>query len=186
MDTSTEIGTEDLAVEVGVSRQMIGRWAREGLEEVAKIRRGKWDRERALTWIGDRREDSVRMDDTNASPGDLVAARIRLYNLQADGAKIRNDLAEASVVYRDTAERVISESAGQQIAAGDAWARDPGTEACKPLLDKMSPAQLLQIKAELWNELRRTQADAIRSASRTLAIGEDVGSARVRVARRVG
>lgn len=180
------IGTEDLALEVGVSRQMIGRWAKEGLAAAAKVSRGKWDRERALAWIGDRREDSPNLEGTEQPRGDLTEARIRLYTLQGDGVAMRNSLLEASVVFRDSAVKAFSECTAELMACGDAWARDATSDAAKPLLEHVSAATVVALKAELWNELRSLQAQAVRRVAGTLAAGEDVGSARVRLPGRMG
>jgi len=178
------IKTIDLANEAGVSRQRIAQWSREGLAESAKVAHGKWDREAALSWIADRREDG-----TAGTPDEkvtLAETRIRLYTLQADGQHLRNQAQEATLVPREAVTQAFSVATGEQISSGDAWARDPQTPACKPLLEHYSAARVLQIKAELWNEVRATQAESIRRAQRTLAVGDDVGSIRIRIPRSVG
>ena len=180
------LSTADLAAEVGVSRQMIARWSREGLQEAAKIKHGKWDRERALSWIADRREDSPYLDGQGNGPSELVAARIRLYQVQAVGADIRNKAAESLLIYRERATGTFASMTAECIAAGDAWARDHTTPACAVLLEHVSAAAALAIKAEIWNELRQRQADAVRRVEVDLAAGEDVGPTRVRISGRVG
>ncbi len=181
-----EIKTADLAHEVGVSRQMIGKWSKEGLKDAAWISHGKWDRERALSWIADRREDSPDWQGKTPAGKDLVAARIKLYTVQAEGAEIRNKAAEALLVYRDTAMGAFSAVTAECIAAGDAWARDHTTPAAQVLLERVSAAQVLALKAEVWNEVRGIQAEAVRRVEADLAAGEDVGPTRIRVARRMG
>ena len=180
------ITTGELHRVANVSRQMISRWSREGLEQAAKVGRGKWDREAALSWIADRREDSPNFDGAQEARSDLNEARIRLYTLQGDGVSMRNALLEASVVFRDSAVKAFSATVSEMIAAGDAWARDATTPACKPLLEHLSPAAVLALKAELCNEYRSLQAEAVRRVAGTLAAGEDVGSARTRLPGRVG
>ena len=171
---------------------MIARWSREGLEEAAKVRRGHWHREAALSWIADRREDaSIRahmgqhgaeLDDDSRSTGqDLLEARLALYRQQARGQEIRNSAAEAQLVPREKAIGTYAETQARIIARGDAWARDPNTEAAKPLLERLSPAAVIQLKAELWHELRAQHADVIRVLETHLAHGEDVGSTRIRL-----
>lgn len=183
---TTIIKTIELAKEAGVSRQMIGKWALEGLATAARVGHGKWDREVALSWIADRREDSPNFDGGPSTRMDIAEARCRLYTLQGDGAELRNALLEASVVFRDSAVSAFSECTSELIAAGDAWARDATTPACKMLLEHVSAATAIKIKAELWHELRTRQAEAVRRVERTLAAGEDVGSARSRLPGRMG
>lgn len=180
------ICTADLAAETGVSRQMIGRWSREGLEDAAKVGYGKWDREKALQWIADRREDSETLNGTGPTSGELMAARIDLYRTQAQGAKIRNAAAESTLVLRTAATGAYSECQAEIIAAGDAWARDPKTEACEPLRRHMSEAAVIALKAELWHELRARCADSVRRVEFDLATGADVGAARIRLPGSVG
>lgn len=181
------IGTADLAHEAGVSRQMIARWSREGLEEAAKLGRGKWDREVALSWIADRREDSPNLNGAGITSSDLAAARKRLYDVQAEGGEIRNRMAERSLVPRSDATGAFSQATAECIAAGDAWARDHTTPASAPLVDAgLSAAKVIALKAELWNELRTQQADAVRRVESDLADGGDVGSTPIRLSRRMG
>ena len=182
----TPIRTADLAAEVNVSRQLIARWSREGLAQAAKISHGKWDREKALAWIADRREDSPRLDGQGPTSAELMQARIRLYAAQGEGAEIRNGLAMATLVYRDRATSAFTEAASEQIASGDAWARDHTTPAAKPLLEHLSAALVIALKAELWNELRRLQSESVERVARALASGEDVAPTRIRVSRRMG
>lgn len=165
---------------------MIAKWGREGLDEAAKVGRGLWNRERALSWIADRREDSLRLDGGGPPNADLVIARIALYKAQTKGAEIRNDLAMASLCFRDKATDAFSSAASEQIAAGDAWSRDHQSPACSTLARQVGPAQVLAIKAELWNELRELQSRSIERIAGTLAAGEDVGPASIRLSRRVG
>ena len=181
------IGTEALATEVGVSRQMIGRWAREGLS-VAKIAHGKWNRELALSWIADRREDSLNQTGFDrSSPSDINLHRARLYSLQADGQQLRNGILESNLVFRDSAVAAYTEATQEMISAGDSWSRDAGTPAAKALVGSgLTQAQILALKRELWNELRGRESETIRRVAGTLSAGEDVGSARVRLPRRVG
>lgn len=180
------ISTADLAAEVGVSRQMIGKWMREGLSEAAKVSRGKWRRESALSWIADRREDSVRFDGEGSASSDITEARIDLYRAQTKGANIRNDLALATMVYRDRSVDAFSRAASEQIASGDAWARDHRTPACAPIAKLASAAAIIAIKAELWNELRGIQSESVKRVAGALAAGEDVAPSRIRLSRRVG
>lgn len=181
------IKTTDLAHEVGVSRQTIAKWAREGLQEAAKVSHGKWDRERALSWIADRREDAGELDKRSDIAKAMAEARTELYKSQTKGSDIRNDLAMGVLCYRDRALDAFAKAASAQIATGDAWARDHKSPACAALADKgLSAAAILQLKAEVWNELRGLQSESLERVARDLAIGEDVAPSRVRVARRVG
>lgn len=175
------VRTADLAHEVGVSRQMIAHWSREGLEEAAKLGRGKWDRRAALSWISDRREDSPLLDGAGPSSGDLAAARIDLYRVQAEGGKIRNRLAIGELVRRKRAVTEISAVTAECVAIGDAWARDHTTPACAALAKHVTAAQVIAIKAEVWHEIRQLHADAVRRVDAYLAVGEDVGPTRIRV-----
>ena len=186
----TEIVTSKaLLIELGgVTRNQLSQWGKEGLEAAAKVSHGKWRREDALSWVADRRADSLYEDGKPASGvdwGTIAEHRARLYKLQGDGQEMRNGLMEASLVYRESAVAATAEAAQEQIAAGDAWARDATTPACKALKG-VTQAQALAFKAEMWNELRQIQAQAIRRVAGALAVGEDVGSARVRVPRRMG
>jgi len=163
---------------------MISRWSHEGLKESAQIRRGYWDREAALGWIADRREDGTV---TAASSSDLLQARLELYRAQGRGQNIRNDLAEATVVYRKRAEQGMSDATAEQIAAGDAWARDASTPAAKPLQKLgLTAAQVLALKSELWNEHREAQSRAVQRVIDALAVGEDVGASRIRISGSLG
>ena len=181
MEPAEEIRTADLAHEVGVSRQMIARWSREGLEEAAKLGHGRWDRQAALSWIADRREDSPTLDGTGPTSGELAKARIDLYRVQAEGGKIRNSLATSELVRRKRAITEISAVTAECVATGDAWARDHTTPACAVLTKHVSAAQAIAIKAEVWNEIRQLHADAVRRVDAYLSAGEDVGPTRIRV-----
>lgn len=176
------VKTVDLCVEANVSRTMISRWSREGMKEAAQVSHGKWDREKALSWIADRREDSAALDGRGLTSGDLLEARVRLYRVQAEGAEIRNKAAEAHLVYRERATGAFSTVTSECIVAGDAWARDHSTKAAAPLRDVLSAAQVIALKSELWHELRAIHQNAVERVSADLAAGEDVGATRIRVA----
>ena len=178
--------TIELAAEAGVSRQMISLWAHEGLAEAAKLGYGKWDREAALAWIADKREDTLRLDGKAPSTSDLVQARIRLYEQQARGRQLLNEQAEKALVSRSSVRGAFSEVVAECIAAGDAWARDHTTPACAELCKHVSAARVLAMKMELWHELRREHETACERADNRLASGEDVGAPRIRVSGRVG
>lgn len=187
----TEIVTsKELLAEVAVSRNQLSLWGKEGLEHAAKVSHGKWDRERALIWIADRRADSLREDGRDAPEGmdwgTISEHRARLYKLQGDGQELRNDIQRGHLVYRESAVQAFAEATQEIIAVGDGWARDVGTDAVRPLLDTLTQAQALHIKLEIWNELRDLHATAVRRIEGTLAGGVDVGPSRVRLPRRMG
>lgn len=186
MPDADTIRTADLAHEAGVSRQTIAKWQREGLGAAAKIAHGKWNREAALSWIADRREDSLHLTGTGDEAASLTKARIKLYTAQTAGAEIRNELAMGTLVYRDRATDAFAQVASAQIAAGDSWARDHRTPACEPLEKHVSAAVILAMKAELWNELRGLQSRSVERVAGALATGEDVAPTRIHVARRMG
>ena len=186
------ITTRELLAETGVVKSMLTAWSKEGLALAAKVSHGKWRREIALAWIADRRADSLKESALAMTPdegtdwGSIAEQRTRLYKLQGDGQELRNGLLEANLVYRESAIAATAEAAQEQIAAGDAWARDASTPACKAILGTLTQAQALAAKLELWNELRSIQAETIRRVAGALASGEDVGPSRVRVPRSVG
>lgn len=176
------ISTAELCEAANVSQPTVSRWGAEGLNAAAKVGRGKWRREDALAWIADRREDSLAFDDQvapalgsdGASPRALLEARTRLYVAQGDGAHLRNEILAGNLVLRESAQTAYQEGYAACIAAGDRWVRTGTT------------AREIEQRRELWYELRRELADAVERVARTLARGEDVGSSRVRLPRRVG
>ena len=173
-----EIKTADLAAEVGVVHQRISQWEREGLREAAKLRRGWFDREKALEWIETRRSANAReskdLPEQDVGVADIVAARVRLYNAQGDGALLRNAILRGELITRELVEAVLSELGVRLLQPLDEWVRGAG-----------SSAQIARNK-EAADDFRRELVRAIEDVRRTLDAGEDLGPTRVRLPRRVG
>ena len=181
------IRTADLAHEVCVSRQMVAKWSREGLENAAKVGHGKWDREAALQWIAERREDVPPGSATPAEAASLTEQRRLLYRSQTEYSDIRNGVAKNLLVYRDAASRAFSEYAAAQLADIESWTQDTSDPAAQMLLKRgMTAAEVQVIKTGLANELRRRQAELVRGVDAVLSTVEDVGAARIRLSGRMG
>lgn len=188
MDTNTDnvIGTSALADELGMTRQALAKWARQGLSDAAKVSHGKWDRERALSWLADVREDALQ--DVPPEVGVKVAEwRARLYKAQTEYQELRNGLAKKVLMYRETGTRAVNEYAAQQIADVDAWARDTSDEAAQVLISKgISAAEVIEIKREVANGLRGRQPELVRRVLSVFRTVEDVGATRIRLSGSVG
>lgn len=168
------IRTIDLANEAGVSRQRIAQWGREGLEAAAKVSYGKWDRERALSWIADRREDSPVPLPGSDLQKQLTSARTKLYELQGDAQRLRNEILAGNLVLADTVENIAREQWAGIVAAGDQWVAEGRT------------GEIQHDRRKLWHDLRTRLFRAIEDISTSLSSGEDVAAARVRYGGRVG
>ena len=151
-----EIRTAELADQAGVSRQMIGKWAREGLKDVAHIRHGWWDADAALTWIAERRGDQLAV----AGGPELTAARTRLTNLQADGHELKNQRERGESAYLDDMEAAIMELFAAM--------REVGDRECA-----RGTAQEQAWKRELWHKICRHLSVDIRDLVTARARGED-------------
>jgi AcrR family transcriptional regulator len=162
------VGTQELADAAGVSRQRIYQWSNEGLP--GKVSRGKWDSELALAWIAERREDRVAED----SGRSLTELRANLIEAQTVGQQIRNDILAAHLVFRETAQTAFQEAFAAVVGHGDQWVREGRT------------AEDIQARQVLWHGLRAELAESTRRVAGTLSRGEDIGSSRLRLARRLG
>lgn len=173
----TEIKTADLAAELNVSAQRLSQWGAEGLNAAAKIRRGFYDRDKALAWIDVRRQANVRDPEDlpeQSSPHDIVAARVRLYTLQADGAGLRNELLRGELVTRSLLEAVLSELGVRLLQPIDEWVRGAGS------------AKQIARNKECADDLRNSLVRTVEDIRSTLDAGEDLGPTRVRLPRRMG
>lgn len=187
MEGDDVIGTGALAEEVGVTRQMIAKWAAMGLEDAAKVGRGKWDRERALSWLADVREDAFPDGVTPEAAATLTETRTRLYAAQTEYQELRNGIAKNVLMYREAATRAMNEYAAQQVADVDAWARDTSDEAAHILTAKgISAAEVIKIKSEVANGLRGRQPELVGRVIDVLRAVEDVGATRIRLSGSVG
>ena len=171
---SESVRTADLAHEVGVSIQMIGKWAREGLKDAAKISHGQWDRERALSWIADRREDSPVPVPGSDLQKQLTAARTKLYELQGDAQSLRNEILAGNLVLADSVENMAREQWAAVVAAGDQWVAGGRT------------GEIQYERRKLWHDLRTKLLRSIEDIASSLRGGEDVTAARIRYGGRVG
>lgn len=175
------ISTQELANSAGCSRQWIGTCAREGLADYAKLGRGKWDKVKALEWIEDRRRDGAD-GGTPEQKEALTAVKIDYYKSKTAAQEIQNDRMRGVLIYRDTAMQAVNGYAAQQLSSVDSWARDVSDEAGRLLASKgLSSAEVIQVKAEVANGLRREQSGLARRVHDVLSTVEDVGTTRIRL-----
>ena len=167
------IGTNELCQLVRVSRMQIGRWSREGLEDVAKVKRGKWKREAALSWIADRREDSPAQDGSGPSSGSLTAARTRLYNNQADRVELQNKRDAGDMAY-------VEEMAANVMELFAAMTESLGR------LANRGTAHEQAIRREFCHEAQRYLCESVEDLVRTRAGGEGARAPGPQVSRRMG
>lgn len=174
----SELRTAKLAEKIGVHEQRIYQWAREGLADAAKLRRGYWDEAKALQWVEARRMANVReptnLPEPTYSAADIVEARTRLYTLQGDGAELRNAILRGELITRALLESVLAELGSRLLQPLDEWVRAGG-----------SAAQIARNK-EAADALRSTLEGAVEDLRSTLDAGEDLSATRVRLPRRMG
>jgi len=161
----TTVTTSELAKAAGVTRARIGQYRDEGMP--GHLGRNSWDSEAALPWIADRRQDSNM-------PADVTALRARLYGLQGDAQEIRNDILRGNVVLVDSARTAYAAAIASQVEVGDVW------------ITQARNAHEMELRRELWFELRERLGQSIESVGAALERGEDVATTRLRYSKRVG
>lgn len=177
----TDIRTSELADEAGVHIQRVYQWAREGLDGAAKLRRGYYDREKALAWIEARRlvneHDPPNVSNPAAvtlSTDDVVFERYRVLRSQADGNELRNDRLRGDSLSAGVVMALEAAREGRDNAVIDEWVRDGKNAA--DIADRLRLANALK-------EGRRAAREDLRDL---IANGEDLSATRIRESRRVG
>lgn len=152
----SEVTTTELAAILGTSRQSIGIWAKEGLEDEAKIRRGRWDEDKAVAWVAMRRGVMTTDDGTTT----LAEAKTRQTVALAVWYELRNKREAGEIAYLDDMEAAVMELFAVLREEGD-------REAAR------GTAQEQAWKRDLWHKLCRCLRVRVRDLVEARARGED-------------
>lgn len=153
------VGRAEIAALYGVSAMSVSRWCKAGLDEAAKVGRGKYDLGKVVRWQLDRITQEAKPQDPR-----YTTESLRLKTAQSRKAEIEADVLSGTLVHVDEVYELLTRSAAIYAAQLESLGHRHGMD----LADISDPVRVRDILTETGREIRQATAGELTKEAKRL------------------